>query len=210
MPAPRAARDLPARGWHAVTALVAGGALLTQLVDVLGTGDRSTAVVRFASFYTVQANLLVAALAVLLVVDPRRDGRVFRVLSAGALVGITVTAVVYNGVLRPDASPASLGLTDGLLHVAAPALAVLGWAVFGPRPRVDVRSQVLALGWPALWLAWTLAHGARTGWWPYRFVDVDGVGLPAVLAAASAVGVLLLLLTVLLGVLDRRLPVPAG
>ncbi len=202
--------DVPARAWHAAAALVSGSALTSQLVDVLGARDASTAVVRFGSFFTVQSNLLLLAVSVLLVLDPRRDGRLFRVLRANALIGITCTAVVYNGVLNPGGGRDGLALTDALLHGVAPLLAVVGWAVFGPRPRVDRLTQVASLVWPALFLGWTLVHGAVSGWWPYAFLDADDLGLAGALRSALVVGVLLLGLTALLGLLDRRLPARAA
>ena len=68
-----------------------------------------------------------------------------------------------------------------MLHMVVPVLAVFGWALFGPRPRVTGREIAIAVCWPFAWLAWTLVVGAATGWFPYPFLDfeIGGLGLGA-------------------------------
>jgi len=91
-----------ARAWHAVTAAVAIFALVFQLVLVIqggvvldetkrfGLGERLW---HFVSYFTVQSNILVAAVAVLLARDPAADGRGFRALRLAALLGISVADI---------------------------------------------------------------------------------------------------------------------
>ena len=177
-----------ARAWHAVTAAVAIFALVFQLVLVIqggvvldetkrfGLGERLW---HFVSYFTVQSNILVAAVAVLLARDPAADGRGFRALRLAALLGISVTGVVHFTLLRPllDLDGADY-VADKLLHMVVPALAVLGWALFGPRPRIDRQALVPALAWPIGYLAYVLVAGGISGWYPYPFLDVEleGVG----------------------------------
>ena len=79
-------------------------------------------------------------------------------------------------------------LADTLLHVAVPLLAVVSWALVGPRPRTDVRSGALAMLWPVAWLVWTLVVGAVSGWYPYPFLDVGEEGAePSVVLDPEAV-----------------------
>lgn len=61
-----------------------------------------------------------------LALEPRRDGRVWRVVRLDALVGITVTGVVHWFLLRPLLELDGMSyVTDKLLHVAVPLLAVI-------------------------------------------------------------------------------------
>ena len=205
-----------AQAWHAATAAVAGFALLGQLVlvvqassvpadaDPQGLGER---LLHYVSYFTVLSNLLVCWTTARAARDASTDGPVWRVLRLDAVVAITVTGLVHWFLLRPLLSlsgwPYAL---DKLLHVVVPVLAVLGWLVFGPRPRVTRREVLYALIFPVAWLAWTLVVGAINGWYPYPFLDVPEQGVPAVVLACLGVTALLLALAALVWLADRRLP----
>ena len=64
---------------------------------------------------------------------------------------------------------------------------------------------------PLAYLAWTLLHGAVSGWYPYPFLDVSELGYPrALLNIVGLVVVFLALEMALVGigrVLGRRDPV---
>ncbi|KNX36377.1 Pr6Pr family membrane protein [Luteipulveratus halotolerans] len=205
----------PARWWHALTAVVCAGALILQLVlvvqgaQVLTTAEPPglpTRLLRFVSYFTIQSNLLVLASVLPLVRRPSYDGPRWRVVRLDALIGITGTGLIHWFFLRP-----LLHLTGGpyvadkLLHVVVPLLAVVGWAAFGPRPRIDRRTVALSLVWPLAWgLLVVILLGAVTDWYPYPFVDVGVHGYPRVLLNIAGVGALLLSLAAGLAVIDRR------
>lgn len=197
-----------ARAWHALTALVAATALGLQfalvvngsavLVDV-DPPSLPVRLLRLASYFTVQSNLLVLLSVLPLVRDPAYDGAAWRVVRAAAVAGITVTGVVHYLLLRPllDLDGADL-VADRLLHVVVPVLAVAGWLALGPWPRLDGRVLVLALVWPLVWLAAALLVGLGTGWFPYPFLDVGAegwtaVGVTCLVVTALFVGLLLLM-----------------
>jgi hypothetical protein len=204
-----------ARIVHLAVALVTTSALVLQTVLVV-TGDSVlaetevppllTRLGRLVSYFTIQSNLLVAVTSWQLVRDPARDGLWWRPVRAAALVGITVTGLVHFTLLRPllDLHGASWA-ADKLLHMVVPLLAVVGWLLFGPRPRAPWRDALTALVWPVAWLGWTLAVGAVTGWYPYPFLDVGAQG--AVSVALTCVGVTLLFLALVAGLsgLDGRM-----
>ena len=205
-----------ARSWHAATCVVAVFALVTQ--TVLAVAGASVLVeenppglaermIRLVGYFTIQANLLVAVAVFPLVRDPGHDGRVWRVLRAAGLVGIAVTGIVHWLFLRPllDLTGWS-ALCDLLLHVVVPLLTVVGWLLFGPRPRVTLRAAAVALSWPVAWLAYTLVRGAVTGFYPYPFLDVQRFGAASVAGSSIGVTVVFVVLTNLLGLGDRRLP----
>lgn len=205
-----------ARCWHALTALVAVAALVLQLVLVVRGGRVLEEVeppalglrlYRFVAYFTIQSNLLVAVTTVQLAMDPARDGRRWRVLRLAAVVGITVTGLVHFVLLRPllDLHGADWS-ADKLLHLAVPVLAVLGWMVFGPRPRVTLPAVLAALVWPVAWLVATLLVGAASGWYPYPFLDPRGHGGASVAGTCAAVTVLFVALLALASYADRRLP----
>lgn len=203
--------------WHGVTCVIAVFALVTQTVlaiqgaRVLVDQDPPSLLermIRLVGYFTIQSNVLVAATALTLLLDPARDGRVWRVVRVAAVVGITITGIVHWFLLRPLLDLVGWSyLCDLLLHVVVPLLAVVGWLLFGPRPRVTLRDVLLALIWPVAWLAYTLVRGMVTGYYPYPFLDVQRLGASAVAGASAAVAGLFLVVALLAWLADRRLPV---
>src|SRR2546423_843986 len=66
--------------------------------------------------------------------------------------------------------------TNAVVHYVMPIGIVLGWLLFGPRPRIDLRVVGWALAWPVAWLGYTLVRGAIWHWYPYPFLDVPTHG----------------------------------
>ena len=204
-------------------ALVVVAATLTQVVLLLGGGNdansgratasTATSLVRFVSYFTVQSNLLVLVAAVSLAFAPSRDGALWRVLRLDALLGITVTGLVFGTVLAPMLHHEGIDWwINAGFHYVSPSMAFLGWALFGPRPRIDRRTLAWAFVWPVGWIVCTLVRGAIVDWYPYPFLDVGEIGYPAALRNTGFVVVLAVALLGLFRWLDRRLPTvtPAG
>lgn len=212
-----------ARGWHTLTAVVAIGALVLQLVLVVQGGrvlDEAAPpalelrLARFVAYFTIQSNILVAVATTLLARDPSRDSAAFRALRLAATVGITVTGLVHFLLLRPllDLAGADWA-ADKLLHMVVPVLAVIGWFAFGPRPRVDGRAIALAFAWPIAWLVVTLAVAAATRWVPYPFLDFRAEGWAHVAVVCLGITALFAALIAGFRYADRRLtsqPAPAA
>lgn len=181
------------------------GANVLVPADDPGTGTR---VVRFWSYFTIQSNVLLLLSVLPLVRDPEHDGRWWRPLRLSALLGIVVTGLVYAVVLAPTLHPTGLGaVTNAGLHYVAPPLALVGWLLLGPRPRATWATVGWAMVWPLAWIAYTLAHGAVSGWYPYPFLDVGELGYATALRNTGFVAVLAVVLLSLFRLLDRRLPV---
>lgn len=208
----------PAAIWHGATFVAVATGLIWQLVlslqgvNVLvdATGSKpgaGTRLIRFLSYFTVEANILVAVIALTLALRPDRDGRIWRVLRLEALFGIAVTGLVYSTLLRGIVElHGAAAVTNALLHYVSPLAAVIGWLLFGPRPRIDEDTLVLSLIWPALYVAYTLAHGAVSKWYPYPFIDVHKLGYVTGLRNGVGLCVLLVGVGALFLWLDHRLP----
>jgi uncharacterized membrane protein len=176
-----------ARGWHGLTAVLVLAGLVVQCVIAIRVAGSPPAhavgtlagaalpvrLLRVFSFFTIQSNVLVGLTSAQLALRPDRDGRVWRVLRLDGLVGIAVTGIVYSTVLARIHEPKGWEQvsTNFVFHYAVPVLAVLGWLLFGPRPRIDARVVAWSLVWPLAWFAYTLVHGRVSKWYPYPFVD---------------------------------------
>lgn len=192
------------RLWHGLLALVIAACLVIQVVLVVTAGG---SLLRLASYFTIQSNILVMVSAAVVALSSRADGRLWRVLRLDGLLGIVITGIVYAFVLAATNDPQGWALvTDTGFHYVAPWFALAGWLVFGPRPRIDRRTLLAAVLWPVLWIAWTLIHGAATSWYPYPFTDVSQLGYPAALRNLGLVVLTALALAGLLRWLDTRLP----
>ena len=207
------------RAWYAVLAAVVLASLVTQIVLVVRSGTDVNSNVsdqavgmgirlgRLFSYFTIQSNLLVLAAAITLALNPRRDGRFWRVLHLDALLGITITGLVFGAILAGQVHHQGVAAwVNAGLHYFAPAWAVVGWLLFGPRPRIDWPTVAWAFVWPVLWIVYTFGHGAATGWYPYPFLDAHTHGYAVALRNTLAVVVLGLVLAVVFKWLDRRLP----
>jgi len=198
------------------SALVTYGLVLQFVLAAGNDAGRFTSVagriVNTLSFFTVQSNILVAVTTGLLAVRLARTSTLFRVLRLTAVIGITITGVVFHLALAnlqelSDKEAAA----DWVLHTASPILCVAGWLLFGPRGQVSRRVAGLCVTFPLAWLAYTLIRGElvddRFGhpYYPYPFLDVAQLGYGPLVVAIALVAALFGLLALLALALDRRL-----
>jgi hypothetical protein len=206
------------RAWNGALALVIIAAVVTQFVLAIRGGgplliedadppQAPERILQFFSYFTIQSNILLGLIAVTLVANPARDGRVWRVLRLDSVLGITVTGVIYMAVLRGEVELEGVrAATNAGLHYVAPVAGILGWLLFGPRGRIGRHTLRWALVWPLAWIGYTLILGAIIDWYPYPFVNVIENGYGRVFVNLAVVVVLGLGLLGLFQLLDRRLP----
>jgi hypothetical protein len=60
--------------------------------------------------------------------------------------------------------------------VVTPALYVIDWVLFVPKGTVRWKSAFVWLGYPLVYAAYSLIHGAVTGFYPYPFINVGELG----------------------------------
>jgi hypothetical protein len=85
-----------------------------------------------------------------------------------SLFGSTVTGIVYSTVLAKVHEPHGWreASTNNVFHYVVPIMMALGWLLFGPRPRIEVRTIAMAMLWPVAWIVYILIYGAITKWYP--------------------------------------------
>ncbi|WP_326566032.1 Pr6Pr family membrane protein [Amycolatopsis rhabdoformis] len=200
------------RIWFGVTALVVLTGLVTQAFVSAGLSGRYASagarVANMFAFFTIESNLLVLIAAVVFLFG--RPTGVLRVLWLDALIGITVTGVVYHVALRglADLSGAAL-VADVLLHTISPIITVVGFLVAAPRV-LKWNTVAWSVVWPLAWLAFTLIRGAQDGFYPYPFVNAAELGYGRVAVNCALVAVLFVALASVAKVIDGWLtPAPA-
>lgn len=155
-----------------------------------GNGGALNGLIFTLSYFTVWSNIVAFIANWMLAADPQRDGRGFRWFRMTSLVMIVVTGLVYAIVLAPIYHPYGLGVYTNLgYHYIVPWATLLGFLVFGPRPRFTRREVWGMLAIPVIWLIYTLLRGllllspppqapdttpgTPQHWYPYPFIDVN-------------------------------------
>lgn len=210
-----------ARAWFAAIALAIAVALAIQFVSFftggaeVNTGARGTDVSlgvriwRGYSFFTVESNIVVLIVSIMIVIHPLRSGRWWEIARLNALVAITITGLVFATVLAPLVTLTGWSLLGTVLfHYVSPWDFVIGWLIFGPRPRFAWSTIPGAFILPIVWLVYIFVQGAFTNWYPYSFLDVTVIGFGR--AALSAVLVLLVgvVIAAILKLIDVVVPSP--
>ena len=160
-------------------------------------------------YFTITTNLVVAVLFTVLA--RARQGALTAWASrpgvlAATTVHIAFVGVAYSALLRSTWHPKGLSIAaDELVHDIVPLLVLLFWWRFAPKGTLRVSHIVSWLGYPAGYLAYSLARGAAEGWYPYYFLDVNTLGYPAVLKVSGLITVAIVVMSALLVAVDRRL-----
>ncbi len=140
----------------------------------------SGAVINYFSFFTILTNLLVAV--VLTCSLSRRTSNLVNffkrpTVQTAVAVFIAIVGIVYSLVLRNIWDPEGLQkVADLVLHDAVPLLYVIYWALFVRKDELRVRDVGGWMLYPTIYLAYTMARGATTGWYPYHFLDARTLG----------------------------------
>jgi hypothetical protein len=213
------ARARAARIWFGGIAVVVAAALVIQLV-LLFTGGQDVnevtpgqpegigvKLLRLFSYFTIQSNLFVLGTSIVLLLNVHKDGRVWRVLRMDAMLGIIITGLVYETILAPLVHPTGWALAATIgFHYISPWATLIGWFVFGPRPRMGWVTTAFAFIWPLAWLVYTFVMGALTNWYPYPFLDVTLIGFADSVRNCAVVLVIAMAIAAVLTLLDKRLP----
>ena len=155
-------------------ALMIVTAVATQIIDE--SVHDSFVPAEYFSYFTVQSALMVAiVLGLSGVVGLRRrtDSELLTSVRLAVLCYAVVTGVVYAALLRgvPTDGYAGISWPNEALHVWAPIFVALDWLLAPGRSTPPWKRLWATLVFPVAWLAFTLARGAITGWYPYPFLD---------------------------------------
>jgi len=156
---------------RALLALAAFSAIGYDVAAGPGVSDGN-----YFSYFTVLSNLFAATILLYGAVRPARErSRTVELLRGASVVYILTTGIVYLLLLSGHAP--AYPWVNAILHYLMPVAVTLDWLLEPPRVRLDpVRSIVLWMVFPALYIVYTLARGAIVDWYPYLFVNPDRSG----------------------------------
>ena len=198
--------------WRGIFAVTGWTALALQyglMISGLPTDEVVTRTVNFFSFFTILTNLLVAlAMTLPVIAGNTLAGR--WAASEGMRAGVTMYAVVvglvYHFLLHATWSPQGWSWVANIaLHYVMPAAILIDWLVFTPNGRLRWIDAARWLAFPVAYGAWTLLHGAISGWYPYWFIDVGRLGLGPTLLNLGGLLVFFLIIGLLVVAIDRTL-----
>lgn len=163
------------------------------------------AVIRFASYFTVTTNTLVAVLLTLsLVRSPDRAPRPSTM--AAATVYIIIVGIIYYLLLAKSWNPQGIQLFANVaLHYVMPAVMVVYWLLFVPKGETRWSHAVWWLIYPLAFFVFTLAEGLRVNWYPYPFIDVTALGYMKVAINGAGLLIFFYALNLIMIALDKTL-----
>jgi len=193
-----------ARAIAIIGALIGWFAVITQLYLMLENRvvPVPQTLLRFFGFFTIDTNILVALCFTFIGIGSKNAlGRFFfkPTTITAITVYITIVGLVYNFILRSTWDPHGLQkLVDELLHSAIPVLFILFWLIFVPTEGLKWKNAFPWLIYPVIYMSYAIIHGAITKFYPYPFVDVNGLGYSKALLNAFVVLVIIFLLSLAL------------
>ncbi|WP_173401144.1 Pr6Pr family membrane protein [Arthrobacter sp. Br18] len=173
------------RFWFAVLGF---SAVFFQLTHLLQNVPGATAW-NFFSYFTIESNII----AVLTLAIAGRyawkgnSPRWLELLRGAATIYMTITGIVYNLLLSNIDVNTPIPWINVVLHFTIPTIMVIDWLVDLPGTRVPVRTSLVWLAFPLLYLAYSLIRGPLVDWYPYPFLDPRISGYEAVAAMSVAI-----------------------
>ena len=154
-------------------------AIITQIVDQLGAGVFVPS--EYFSYFTVQSsmmNVVVLGAGAVLAFRLKRDSVLYTGVRMATVTYAVVTGVVYNLLLRglPPTGYVGIQWPNEVEHVWIPIYILIDWLFATGRANLAWRWVWAAIAYPLAWCAYTIIHGAATGWYPYPFIDPTGPG----------------------------------
>jgi hypothetical protein len=179
-------------------------ALAAQYYIYLSSGVASAGetTIRYFSYFTIDSNGLAAlAFTSLLLAPGSRLGRFFGHHSTltAITVYMIVVGLVYNVILRSLWDPQGLQwIVDELLHSVLPAVLVLHWLMIVAPERLQWKSILVWMLFPAVYCILIMLRGSGSGFYPYPFLDPDTLGYQKVNYNIGAMMALFFILAFLL------------
>ncbi|MET3811478.1 Pr6Pr family membrane protein [Arthrobacter sp. UYEF3] len=178
------------RFWFAALGLLAVTVQLTHLL----TNVPGASAANYFSYFTIESNVI--AIITLAIAGTcawtGQNPRWLDLLRGAATIYMTITGIVYSLLLSNIDVNTPIPWINVVLHYTMPTIMVIDWLVDLPKTRIPLRTSLIWLGFPLLYLMYSLARGPIVGWYPYPFLDprIGGYAAVATMSLAIAAGAL--------------------
>jgi hypothetical protein len=137
----------------------------------------------FFSYFTIDSNTLTVGVmlvaALVMVSGVRAEPNGLTLARATVTTFMVITGVVYNLLLRGLPAENVVGWSNEILHVVGPVYVLVDWFLAPGRARLAPRDVVAVMGFPLLWVTYTLIRGpfatdpfeGTSYWYPYPFLN---------------------------------------
>lgn len=195
------------RGYRLAFALLTLAAIAVQLNDTRGKPTYDAA--NFFSFFTIQSNLIAAAVFLLGALTAlRRSGSVrWDDVRGAATLYLTITFVVYGVLLAgyQEELQTTLPWVDTVLHRVFPLVQIADWLIDPPKHKPVFRPALVWLIYPLAYCAYSLIRGPIVDWYPYPFLNPhESGGYAGVAAYCVGIAIGAVLFTWVIVFLGRR------
>ena len=126
--------------------------------------------------YFTNQSVMIVMLTLFIFSTKYRNNPYFKFLSGVALINIFITSTGFHFILSPD----FVGLQGHLSHTVIPILYILFYMIF-IKDILQLKQFWVILIYPIVYLAFAVILGPITNFYPYGFLNVDTLGLGAVL-----------------------------
>lgn len=198
------------RKFIAVLMVILGwGTLVLRLKLRIETEDVSPleSIIRFFSYFTILTNILVTVYFTVLVFDKKKQGLFYK---PGTLTAITsfimFVGVIYHLLLRSLWDPQGMVMVfDEIHHTIAPLITLIFWFLYEDKKQVILKPVLLWLLYPISYIIWALVRGSMSSFYPYYFLDINTLGLQAVIINSLGLFLVISLFLVVFWFLGKQL-----
>lgn len=182
-------------GYRAALALLTLFAIGAQVTDLTDKGTFTSA--NFFSYFTIQTNLLGAAVFLFMAVRgnrPRPAG--IESVRGASVTYLMVVLVTFALLLSGSDVDLAIPWVDTILHRVFPVVVLADWLIDPPRCALTLRHALVWTVYPLVYTAYSLVRGGLVGWYPYPFLNPANGGYGSVAAHVAGISAFALLVGV--------------
>jgi hypothetical protein len=164
-------REILVASYRTVGAIAILVAISYQVIT--GLEHAGFSVTDYFSYFTVLSNLFAASMLLYgawRVGKPRSERT--ELLRGASVLYMLTTGIVFAVLL--SGKHVSIPWVNTIVHQVMPAVVALDWLVDPPHKPIELPRALWWLGFPLVYLIYTLIRGAIVNWYPYPFIDPRG------------------------------------